>query len=126
MNLRTKPLLFLVVAVAQTYGAIYDHISQLPTSVYDYIIVGGALQTPYHESKGRTHLLLSSGGTAGNVLANRLTESSSIQVLVLEAGGRWVARRLSIAPGPRAHRAAATKGSSKPSSRSYVTPCRAV
>ncbi len=32
-------------------------------------------------------LLCVKGGTAGNVLANRLTEDSNISVLVLEAGG---------------------------------------
>ncbi len=32
-------------------------------------------------------LLCVKGGTAGNVLANRLTEDSDISVLVLEAGG---------------------------------------
>ncbi|PPQ81819.1 hypothetical protein CVT25_013655 [Psilocybe cyanescens] len=40
--------------------------SQLTTTVYDYVIVGG--------------------GTAGLVVANRLTENSSVSVLVLEAG----------------------------------------
>ena len=42
MNPYSKPLLLLGVAIAQTYGAIYEQVSQLPTDVYDYIIVGGA------------------------------------------------------------------------------------
>lgn len=46
MNLHTKSLLLLAITVAQTYGAIYDHVSQLPTDTYDYIIVGGTLSTP--------------------------------------------------------------------------------
>jgi len=42
MGLYTKSLVFLAIAVAQTFGAIYDQVSQLPTHTYDYVIVGGA------------------------------------------------------------------------------------
>ena len=41
MNLYSRSLLLLGAAIVQTYGAIYDQVSQLPTDVYDYIIVGG-------------------------------------------------------------------------------------
>ncbi|KAJ7178219.1 aryl-alcohol oxidase [Mycena filopes] len=45
---------------------VYDSASDLPSLSFDFVIVGG--------------------GTAGNVVANRLTENSDFSVLVLEAG----------------------------------------
>ena len=56
MTLYTRSLLLLALAVAQTYGAIYDEVSQLPTYSYDYIIIGGTLLMHCREPKGRTHL----------------------------------------------------------------------
>lgn len=56
-------LLFLVPICS---AAIYERLADVPTQDFDYIIVGG--------------------GTAGNVLANRLTEHQNTSVLVLEAG----------------------------------------
>ncbi|KAK0462726.1 aryl-alcohol oxidase precursor, partial [Armillaria novae-zelandiae] len=68
----------LLILCSCALGAIYERFEDLPTSNFDFIIVGG--------------------GTAGNVLANRLTENSQVSVLVLEAGGSTADVLLSEVP----------------------------
>jgi hypothetical protein len=50
---------------------------------FDYIVVGGDSLELFLSSL----LTTVQGGTAGNVVANRLSENSAKKVLVLEAGG---------------------------------------
>ncbi|KAG6917145.1 hypothetical protein DXG01_003658 [Tephrocybe rancida] len=51
---------------SRSFAALYNSIEELPTAKYDFIVVGG--------------------GTAGNVIANRLTENPKWRVLVIESG----------------------------------------
>ena len=75
------------------YGEIYNDPAHVLSRKYDFVVIGGAYPTYaslrvnvtliiYHGSNN--HAI--SGGTAGNVVANRLTEDASVRVLVIEAG----------------------------------------
>lgn len=65
-------------------GALLTTPQTLPRTEYDFIVIGGKF--PQYSIQNRRALL---AGTAGNVIATRLSENPNITVAVLEAGLRY-------------------------------------
>ena len=67
-------------------GALYVAPQTLPQTEYDFIVVGGNFPPDPFPTHNRPILL---AGTAGNVIAARLTENPNVTVAVIEAGARY-------------------------------------
>lgn len=81
--------------VAPCLGGIVETVAELPGQEFDFLVIGGeGPSSSLGYPPSIKHLLFLTGGTAGNVIANRLTENPKHSVLVLEAGGSYVPHQL--------------------------------
>ena len=77
-------LLSVLSVVGLSEAALYSSVALLPKKEYDYVIVGG--EWYFRRRAFENELTAFVAGTAGGVLAARLSEDRKISVLVIEAG----------------------------------------
>lgn len=80
---------FLLALASLGLCATYGTINDVPRLNWDFIIVGGT-NPSVSASFAMIETDLNEGGTAGSVLANRLTENPKLNVLLIEAGPTYV------------------------------------
>jgi hypothetical protein len=84
----TSFLPFVISSLSLVSGGVLPPNLELSEEEYDFIVVGGK-----HSISPNVHAIVKSllpGGTAGNVIANRLSEDQDKRVLVIEAGQLYV------------------------------------